>query len=49
MHRLTVQPTWRTAVVRKRLKGSSNDFQVRLMDGMFNERRAARLVFGFFL
>lgn len=37
MHQLTVQPTWKTAVVRKKLKGRTNDFQVELMDGMFKE------------
>nr|XP_033499364.1 zona pellucida sperm-binding protein 3 [Epinephelus lanceolatus] len=32
VYQLTVQPTWETAVVRKRLKGSPNDFQMELMD-----------------
>nr|XP_046268202.1 zona pellucida sperm-binding protein 3 [Scatophagus argus] len=32
VYQLTVQPTWKTAVVRKRLKGSPNDFQIELMD-----------------
>ncbi|XP_042356166.1 uncharacterized protein si:ch211-67f13.7 isoform X2 [Plectropomus leopardus] len=32
VHQLTVQPTWETVVVRKRLKGSPNDFQMELMD-----------------
>lgn len=37
MHRLTVRPTWNTAVVHKMLKGSLNDFQIELMDGMFKQ------------
>ncbi|XP_032357078.1 zona pellucida sperm-binding protein 3 [Etheostoma spectabile] len=32
VHRLTVRPTWETAIVHKRLKGSPNDFQIELMD-----------------
>ncbi|XP_078134266.1 zona pellucida protein C [Sander vitreus] len=32
VHRLTVRPTWETAVVRKRLKGSPDDFLIELMD-----------------
>ncbi|XP_074516162.1 zona pellucida sperm-binding protein 3 [Sebastes fasciatus] len=32
VYQLTVKPTWETAVVRKRLKGSPNDFQMELMD-----------------
>ncbi|XP_031135082.1 zona pellucida sperm-binding protein 3 [Sander lucioperca] len=32
VHRLTVRPTWNTAVVHKMLKGSLNDFQIELMD-----------------
>uniref|UniRef100_A0A8P4KR20 Zona pellucida sperm-binding protein 3 n=1 Tax=Dicentrarchus labrax TaxID=13489 RepID=A0A8P4KR20_DICLA len=32
VYQLTVKPTWQTAVVRKRLKGSPNDFQIQLMD-----------------
>ncbi|XP_060919407.1 uncharacterized protein LOC132993539 [Labrus mixtus] len=32
VYQLTVEPTWETAVVRMRLKGSSNDFQMELMD-----------------
>ncbi|XP_029316750.1 zona pellucida sperm-binding protein 3 [Cottoperca gobio] len=32
VHQLTVQPTWETVVVRKKLKGSANDFQMELMD-----------------
>ncbi|XP_034530408.1 uncharacterized protein si:ch211-67f13.7 [Notolabrus celidotus] len=32
VYQLTVQPTWETAVVRKRLKGNPNDFQMELMD-----------------
>lgn len=39
MHQLTVQPTWRTAVVRKKLKGSPQEFQIELMDGAFKELR----------
>lgn len=35
MHQLTVQPTWKTTVVRKRLKGSANGFRIDLMDGAF--------------
>ncbi|XP_073338888.1 zona pellucida sperm-binding protein 3 [Pagrus major] len=32
VYQLTVQPTWETAVVRKRLKGSLQEFQIELMD-----------------
>ncbi|KAK5857214.1 hypothetical protein PBY51_010472 [Eleginops maclovinus] len=32
VHKLTVQPTWEAAVMRKNLKGDSNDFQLELMD-----------------
>ncbi|XP_062295767.1 zona pellucida sperm-binding protein 3-like [Scomber scombrus] len=32
VYQLAVQPTWQTAVVRKRLKGRPNDFQIELMD-----------------
>ncbi|XP_020485690.1 uncharacterized protein si:ch211-67f13.7 [Labrus bergylta] len=32
VYQLTVKPTWESAVVRKRLIGSSNDFQMELMD-----------------
>lgn len=39
VYQLTVQPTWETAVVRKRLKGSPNDFQIELMDGTFKDLR----------
>lgn len=35
VYQLSVQPTWKTAVVRKRLKGSLNNFQIELMDGPF--------------
>lgn len=34
VYQLTVKPTWKTAVVRKRLKGSASDFKMELMDGM---------------
>lgn len=37
VYQLAVQPTWETAVVRKRLKGSPSDFQIALMDGIFKE------------
>ncbi|XP_011614516.1 zona pellucida sperm-binding protein 3 [Takifugu rubripes] len=36
VYQLSVQPTWKTAVVRKRLKGSLNKFQMELMDGSWN-------------
>lgn len=39
MHQLTVQPTWRTAVVRKKLRGSPQEFQIELMDGAFKDLR----------
>ncbi|XP_034713665.1 zona pellucida sperm-binding protein 3 isoform X2 [Etheostoma cragini] len=32
VHRLTVRPTWETAIMHKRLKGSPNDFHIELMD-----------------
>ncbi|XP_044079910.1 zona pellucida sperm-binding protein 3 [Siniperca chuatsi] len=32
VYQLTVLPIWKTAVVRKRLKGGPNDFQIELMD-----------------
>uniref|UniRef100_UPI0037E88FA1 uncharacterized protein n=1 Tax=Semicossyphus pulcher TaxID=241346 RepID=UPI0037E88FA1 len=32
VYQLTVRPTWETAVVRKRLKGSPNHFQMELVD-----------------
>ncbi|XP_044229848.1 zona pellucida sperm-binding protein 3 [Thunnus albacares] len=32
VYQLAVQPTWQTAVVRKRLKGRPNDFQIELMN-----------------
>lgn len=35
VYQLIVQPTWKTAVVRKRLKGGLGDFQIDLMDGVF--------------
>lgn len=35
VYQLSVQPTWKTAVVRKRLKGSLKSFQIDLMDGPF--------------
>ncbi|KAM8736301.1 zona pellucida sperm-binding protein 3 [Acanthopagrus schlegelii] len=40
VHQLTVQPTWRTAVVRKKLKGSPQEFQIELMDDSWS--RAAK-------
>lgn len=33
VHQLSVQPTWKTAVVQKRLKGRSKEFHMELMDG----------------
>lgn len=35
MHQLTVQPTWETALLSKRLKGRPTDFHIQLMDGVF--------------
>ncbi|XP_054470399.1 uncharacterized protein si:ch211-67f13.7 [Anoplopoma fimbria] len=32
VYKLTVQPTWETTVVRKKLRGSPSDFQMELMD-----------------
>uniref|UniRef100_UPI003AAEB020 uncharacterized protein n=1 Tax=Centroberyx gerrardi TaxID=166262 RepID=UPI003AAEB020 len=32
VYQLAVRPTWQTAIVRKRLKGRPNDFQIQLMD-----------------
>lgn len=34
VYQLSVQPTWKTEVVRKRLTGSLNKFQIELMDGL---------------
>ncbi|XP_070776799.1 zona pellucida sperm-binding protein 3-like [Enoplosus armatus] len=42
VYQLTVQPTWKTAVVRKRLKGSPTDFQIELMDDSWS-RQAAKV------
>ncbi|XP_070698495.1 zona pellucida sperm-binding protein 3 [Pempheris klunzingeri] len=43
VHRLTVQPTWETAVVRKRLKGGPNDFQIQLMDDSWSRPAKSRV------
>lgn len=44
MYQLIVQPTWKTAVVRKRLKGGLGDFQIDLMDGVFKKKKKKRIV-----
>ncbi|XP_068436631.1 zona pellucida sperm-binding protein 3-like [Clinocottus analis] len=36
VYQLAVQPTWETAVVRKRLKGSPSDFHVALMNDLWS-------------
>ncbi|XP_034419371.1 zona pellucida sperm-binding protein 3 [Cyclopterus lumpus] len=36
VYQLAVQPTWETAVVRKRLKGNPSDFQITLMDDLWS-------------
>ncbi|XP_041668078.1 zona pellucida sperm-binding protein 3 [Cheilinus undulatus] len=36
VYQLTVKPTWETAVMRKRLKGSPDDFRMELMDDSWN-------------
>ncbi|XP_028292978.1 zona pellucida sperm-binding protein 3 [Gouania willdenowi] len=32
VHQLVLKPTWETVVLRKKLKGQSNDFEIKLMD-----------------
>ncbi|KAG8013605.1 Zona pellucida sperm-binding protein 3 [Nibea albiflora] len=37
VYQLTVKPTWQTVVMRKRLKGRPNDFQIELMDDSWSK------------
>lgn len=37
VHQLVLKPTWKTAVMRKKLKGRPSDFRIGLMDGKRTE------------
>ncbi|KAK1893693.1 Zona pellucida sperm-binding protein 3 [Dissostichus eleginoides] len=43
VHKLTVQPTWETHVLRKKLKGNANDFQMELMDDLWSTPAQSRV------
>nr|XP_033967605.1 uncharacterized protein LOC117467836 isoform X2 [Pseudochaenichthys georgianus] len=43
VHKLTVQPTWETPVMRKKLKGNANDFQMELMDDLWSTPALSRV------
>ncbi|XP_074548419.1 uncharacterized protein LOC141806682 [Halichoeres trimaculatus] len=43
VYQLTVQPTWETAVVRKRLNGNPSDFQMQLMDNSWSKPRGLQV------
>ncbi|XP_034077837.1 uncharacterized protein LOC117549846 [Gymnodraco acuticeps] len=43
VHKLTVQPTWETPVLRKKLKGNANDFQMELMDDLWSTPAQSRV------
>ncbi|KAI4804509.1 hypothetical protein KUCAC02_026135 [Chaenocephalus aceratus] len=43
VHKLTVQPTWETPVLRKKLKGNANDFQMELMDDLWSTPALSRV------
>ncbi|KAJ4919026.1 hypothetical protein JOQ06_004069 [Pogonophryne albipinna] len=43
VHKLTVQPTWETPVMRKKLKGNANDFQMELMDDLWSTPAQSRV------
>ncbi|XP_068608163.1 zona pellucida protein C [Brachionichthys hirsutus] len=43
VRQLAIQPTWKPAVVRKRLKGSPKDFQIELMDGSWSGPVSSRV------
>ncbi|XP_034077834.1 uncharacterized protein LOC117549844 [Gymnodraco acuticeps] len=43
VHKLTVQPTWETPGMRKKLKGNANDFQMELMDDLWSTPAQSRV------
>ncbi|XP_010790598.1 uncharacterized protein [Notothenia coriiceps] len=43
VHKLTVQPTWESPVMRKKLKGYANDFKMELMDDLWSTPAQSRM------